>query len=58
MIVYIPNAFIQIENPKKVGYQIDMMKIRGKLAQIQVEIPKEDLGPYITNKNGKAVLYL
>ena len=37
-IVDIKNAFIQTKNPKKVGYQRDIMKIRVKLAQILVDI--------------------
>ena len=32
------NEFIQTNNPKQVGHQKYMMKIRGKLAQIFVEI--------------------
>ena len=35
-----------------------MMKIRGKLAQILVDITPEVYGPYITYKNRKAVIYL
>ena len=37
-IVYIQNEFIQIDNPKKLRDQRDIMKIRGKLAQILAEI--------------------
>ena len=37
-IVYIQNEFTQIDNPKKVRDQRDIMKIRGKLAQILAEI--------------------
>ena len=52
-IVDITNVFIQTYNPKKVGYQRDIMKIRGKLAQIFVEISPEVYGTYITYKNEK-----
>ena len=54
----IPNTFIQTNNPKKVGNQIVIMKIRGKPAHILVEISQNVYGPYITYKNGKSVLYL
>ena len=57
-IVDIPNSFIPTYNPKKVGDKRDIMKIRGKLAQILVEIAPEFYGPYITYENVKAVLYL
>ena len=35
-----------------------MMKIRGKLAHILVDIAPEVFGPYITYENEKPVLYL
>ena len=35
-----------------------IIKIRGKLAQIFVDIDPEVCGPYFTYENGKAVLYL
>ena len=34
IVVYITNTFIQTNNTKKVGDQLDIMKIRVKLAQI------------------------
>ena len=40
------------------GYQRDIMKIRGKLAQILVDINPEVYGLYITYENGKAEVYL
>ena len=39
-------------------YQRDIMKIRGKLAQILVEIAPEVYGTSITYDNGKSVIYL
>ena len=57
-IVDIPNKFIQTDNPKKVVDQRDIIKIRGKLSQILVEIAPESYGPYITYENVKTVLYL
>ena len=35
------------------GDQRDIMKIRGKLANILVDISPEVYGPYITYENGK-----
>ena len=58
VIVDIPNKFIQTDNTKNVGDQRDMMKIRGKLANILVDISPEFYGPYITYENGKELLYL
>ena len=57
-IVDITNASIKTDNPKKVGDQINIMKIRGKLAQILVDIAPKVHGHYITYENGKAVVYL
>ena len=54
----IPNEFMQTDNSKKLGYQRDIMKIRGRLAQILVDISLEVYAPYITYGNGKSVLYL
>ena len=58
VIVDTLNEFIKTYNPKEVGYQRDIIKIRGKLAHILVDIAPEVYGPYITYKNGKVVLYL
>ena len=57
-IVDIPNAFIQTDNPKEVGYQIDIMKIRGKLAHIIVDIAPEVYVGFTAYENRKSVLYL
>ena len=54
--VDIPNLFIQTNNPKKVGDQRDMIKIRGKLSQILVDISLEVYIPYITYEIVKSVL--
>ena len=54
----IPNTFIQTKNPKKVGKQRDIMKIRYQMTQILVDIAPEIYGPYITYENGKSVIYL
>ena len=54
----IPNEFIQTNNPIEVGYQRYIMKIRGKMAYILLEIAPEVYGPYTTYENGKEVLYL
>ena len=40
-IVDIPNAFIKTENPKEVVYQRSIIKFKGKLAHILVEIAQE-----------------
>ena len=55
-IVDINNSFIQTDNPKNLGDQRDIIKIRCKLAQILVEIAPEMYGPYIIYENGNAVI--
>ena len=57
-IVDIPNTFIQTDNPKKVVYQRGIIKIRGKLSHILVDIVPEVYRTYITYENVKGVLYL
>ena len=56
-IVDFPNAFIQTNNTKGMGYQRDIMKIRGKLAHILVNIASELYGHYITYENVRSFLY-
>ena len=57
VIVDFPNAFIQTKNTKGMGYQRYIMKIRGKLAHILVNISPELYGHYITYENVRSVLY-
>ena len=57
VIVDFPNAFIQTKNTKGMGYQRDIMKIRGKLAHILVNIAPELYGHYITYENVRSLLY-
>jgi len=48
-VVDIPNAFI---------HETDMMKVKGSLADVLVEIDPDTHGPYLTKENGVSVLYL
>ena len=54
-----PNAFIQTEQPEfdKDGQKY-IMKIRGKLAELLVEIDPETYGPFVIQEEGRKILYL
>ena len=55
----IPNAFIQTDQPKlDKDEQQYTMKIRGKLAHLLVEIDPATYGPYLTQENGKDIIYV
>ena len=58
-VVDIPNAFVQTENVKiEDHHERDIMKVKGALADMLVEIDPEFYGPYLTKENGVSVLYL
>ena len=58
-VVDIPNAFIQTENEKlKAHHKTDIMKVKGKLADMLIEIAPEVYAPYATKENGITVIYL
>ena len=58
-VIDIPNAFIQTPNEKlKEHHKRDLMKIKGALAEILVELYPEEYGPFITYEKGVPVLYL
>ena len=58
-VVDIPNAFIQTDNEKlKSHHERDVMKVKGRLADMLVEIDPELYGPFLTKENGMSVLYL
>jgi hypothetical protein len=58
-VVDIPNAFIQTKNVQlKSHHRKDIMKIKGVLADMLVELDPELYGPYLTKENGVSVLYL
>jgi len=58
-IVDIPNAFIQTPNAKvKKHHEVDLMKIKGKLAYILLDIDPNKYGPYMTEENGVPVIYV
>ena len=56
----IPNAFVQTDIPKKKleqGKRI-IMKIRGALVDILVEMNPEKYSPHVTKENGRSVIYV
>ena len=58
-VVDIPNAFIQTKNEKlKPNQEKDIMKVKGRLADMLVEIDPETYLPFLTKENGISVLYL
>lgn len=58
-VVDIPNAFILTPNEKlRDWHETDIMKIRGKLAEMLVEIDPTTYAPYVTYENGVPVLYV
>jgi hypothetical protein len=58
-IVDLPNAFIQTVNEKlKDEHKMDILKVKGKLADLLISVSPEIYGPYATKENGVTVLYL
>jgi hypothetical protein len=58
-VIDIPNAFIQTENIKlKDHHEVDIIKVKGRLADMLYEIDPELYGPFMTKENGISVLYL
>ena len=58
-VIDIPNAFIQTLNAKlKEHHQTDMMKIKGRLADMLVEMAPEVHADYVTKENGVSVIYV
>ncbi len=53
----IPNAFVQTEVPRKNGERV-IMKIRGFLVDVLVEIAPEVYASYVVWENGEKVLYV
>ena len=55
----IPNAFIQATMPpiEKGGEKV-IMKIKGILLELLIEIAPEIYGPYVVMEDGKSVIYL
>ncbi len=55
----IPNAFIQTDNEKLADdHGMDIIKIRGILVEMLVEIAPNTYGPWVTYERGEPVLYL
>jgi hypothetical protein len=55
----IPNAFIQAEMPAiEKGHEKVIMKIKGVLLEILLEMAPETYGPYVVMEDGKLVIYL
>ena len=58
-VVDIPNAFVQTANVKlKDDHQMDIMKIKGRLAEILVSIAPEVYAPYVVYEKGVPVIYV
>jgi hypothetical protein len=58
-IVDLPNAFIQTENEKlKDEHEMDILKVRGALADLLIQVAPEVYGPFATKENGITTLYL
>ena len=58
-IIDIPNAFIQTLNEKlKEHHQPDILKVKGLLVEILVQIEPALYGPYVVYENGVPVLYM
>ena len=58
MTADIPNAFVQTEIDQKDNEERIMLKIRGILVDMLVEISPETYQDYVINENGSKVLYL
>ena len=58
-VVDIPNAFIQTENEKlQDHHKTDILKVKGRLADMLIQIAPEIYAPYATQENGITVIYL
>ena len=57
-IVDIPNAFVQTEIKTKPGEDKIIMKIRGSLVDMLVNLDPDLYGKYVVFENGKKVLYV
>jgi hypothetical protein len=58
-IVDLPNAFIQTLNQVlEKHHKRDILKVRGPLADLLIQIAPDFYGPYATKENGVTVLYL
>ena len=55
--VDIPNAFIQTEIPQEKGKERIILKIRGKLVDILVQIDPATYEPFVTYERGEKILY-
>ena len=58
MTLDVPNAFVQTIVPYKEGDEKIIMKIRGHLVDMLLEISPETYKDYVTYENGKKVLYV
>ena len=57
-MVDIPNVFIQMPIPYKDADERIIMKVRGALVDILVEMDPNPYGPNVVYENSKKVLYL
>ena len=58
-VVDIPNAFIQTENERlQDHHKKDILKVKGRLADMLIMIAPEVYGAYATKENGITVIYL
>ena len=56
-VVDIPNAFIQTENEKlQDHHKTDILKVKGKLADMLIQIAPEIYAPYATKENEITVI--
>ena len=58
MTLDIPNAFVQTDVPQKKGDEKIIMKIRGKLLEMLLEISPETYKDYVVYEKGQKVLYV
>jgi len=58
MTLDIPNAFVQTDVRQKEGDEKIIMKIRGQLVEILLEISPVTYKDYVVYENGKKVLYV
>ena len=57
-IVDLPNAFIQTDNEEVEGKPPNLMKVRGVLAEILIDIAPTLYKPYVVYERGQPVIYL
>ena len=58
MTLDIPNAFVQTEVPQKKGDEKIIMKIRGSLVDMLLEISPGTYEDYVVYEKGQKVLYV